>query len=222
MAQQQQPDDSLLREIDDALRHDKLMDLWRRFRAPILAAAIALVVATAGHGIWQNYQEKQGGIALEKLTSAELLYGQGKYAEAEAAFAALAKESHGNVRDMALLWQGRAIEQQEPARAVSVLAELANHPSGSDAIWADLACLRLAGIDEARASCLGNPQASPMKPERDFLRAARLWKEGDVVQARITLKKIADNAQLPETLRGRARDFLAVMPEEKKTEGASK
>jgi hypothetical protein len=205
-------DDSLLREVNDAVRHDQMVALWRQYRMPLLCAAIALIVATAGSSAWHSYKEKQGSIAMGELDKAQTLYGRGQFKEAATAFAAMADHAMDrNLKDMGHLWQARALQSSgDKEGAVKILLDVANRPAGSDAIWPDLACLRLAGLDESKANCLGNGK-SPLKAERDIARAAQLWHEGKSKEAAKLLQTLADDPNTAENVRARAQHYLTVV-----------
>lgn len=45
----------MFREVDDELRRDRLLALWKRFGAYIIGAAVALVVVVGGRAFWTDY-----------------------------------------------------------------------------------------------------------------------------------------------------------------------
>lgn len=205
------PTDSLMREVNDAVRHDRMVALWRQYRAPLLAAAIALVVATAGTGMWKNYQEKRAGEAMQQFTIAQQRYDAGEFARAADDFATTADmASRGELRDLAHLWQGRALAQNDKMeKAVAVFEQVATQPEGKDLVWRDLACLHLVGIDSGKAECL-KAGASPLAGERELVRASLLWKAGKSDDATSLLTRIANTPTYSEKLRNRARDYLSI------------
>lgn len=206
-----EPTDSLLREVDDAVRHDRMVALWRKYRAPLLAAAIALIVVTAGAGLWKGYQEKRAGEAMQQFTIAQQRYASGEFARAADDFATTADMApRAALRDLAHLWQGRALAQQgKTAKAIAVFESVATAPEGDDLIWRDMACLHLVGLDSTKTECL-KAGDSPLAGERDLVRAALLWQDGKSEEAASILTRIATTPAYSETLRNRARDYLSV------------
>ena len=45
----------VFREVDEELRRDRLLALWKRFGAYIIGAAVALVLVVAGRAFWTDY-----------------------------------------------------------------------------------------------------------------------------------------------------------------------
>lgn len=205
-------DHSLFREIDDAVRHDRMLELWKQYRAPLLAAAIALVVGTAGAGIWRNYQDKQAGLNMQQLSRAQAAYQARKYDDATEKFAALSKNaSTPEARDMALLWQARAeLKAEKNDAAIATLTTLAEKPQGKDLLWRDLACLRLVGLKPEQNSCL-RAGTSPLSTERNFIRAANLWQEGKADAAAKELKALSTDPDASSAQRERAAHYLSVV-----------
>lgn len=208
-----EPNDSLLREVEDALRYDRLMNLWRQYRAPFFAAVIALIVATAGGSLWREYRESRATDTLGALASAHRFYEQGRYDAAAKGFAQAEEEAFtGEARDLARLWQGRALEQGgESEKAVDTYASLADKPQGGDLIWRDLACLHLAGIAGERAADCLKAGGSPLQHERALIEAARLWQAGDAKAADAKLAALAEDANAAEPLRRRAREYRTAL-----------
>lgn len=212
-----EPKDTLLREVDEALRADRVANLWQEYRGTLLAVIIAAVVFAAAFSIWQAYQKNQAEAAMAKFDAAITLFQNGERAKAETAFAGLAKAGSGEKRDLAQLWQARVLEAMGREKdAVPVLTQVAQSSAG-DLLWRDIACLRLMGLSaDLPASCTAGDD-SPLRPMRDEWRAGQLWKEGKVKEARALLAVIA-NSEGSEVNRGqreRAAALLAVMSEEK-------
>lgn len=204
-------DDSLLRDVEDAIRHDRMMALWRTYRGPLFAAAAALVVATAGSALWKTYEKNRAGEAMQQFTIAQQRYEAGDFKAAADDFATTAEIGMGGaLRDLAHLWQGRAlIADGRTQEAVTVLEQVATAPEGDDAIWSDLACLHLVGIAPTKTDCL-KAGDSPLAGERALVRAASLWQQGKMEEAAALLDSIAANASYSESLRSRARDYRSV------------
>ena len=89
--------DNLLNEVDADLRAERMHQLWLRHRFTLLLAVVAIILASAGSTLWQNYQEKRGGEQLLAFRNAQALYEKGETQKAAEGFAALT--SHTNGRD---------------------------------------------------------------------------------------------------------------------------
>jgi hypothetical protein len=212
-------DDSLIREVNDAVRHDQMVALWKQYRTPLFAIAAALVLATAGSSIWSNYRDSRGAEAMQAMSSAQALLVAGSYAPAAEAFAKAGDDAlTGESRDLAHLWQARALQAaNEEGKAIAVLEKLATKPEGKDPIWSDMACLRLVGLDATKTTCL-NGGESPLANERQLVRAANLWQAGKDAEAAEILRKLAHSVDTPEPVRNRANHYLSVAADGAKAE----
>lgn len=208
--------DLLLGEVDADLRWDRMAKLWMRWRKPIFYAAIGLIVLTGASSVWQAQVQKRAQRNMEVLTEAREAYGKGDYATAYKNFHALSATAGGNLSDLSRLWEARTLlSQKKTADAATLLAQLAEHPKGDQLIWRDLACLRLAGLSGTLPATCNDSKDSPLKPQRDELRAARLVEEGKLDEAKAVLKSIATNDGASSTVRGRAQSLLAALEGEK-------
>lgn len=205
--------DNVLREIDQDLRHEKMRQLWRRFRVLILSIAALLVVITAGSSIYADYESKKAGDAMVALDAAIEQLQNGQAAEAATHFDALASESSGELRDMALLWQARAQAQANEAEAaVATLTTLATKPAGTDLVWRDMACLRLMAANADVPATCTSTATSPLKSQRLEWHAALLWQQGKTDEAQVLLRTIVDDETTPPEQRDRARRLMRALP----------
>jgi len=62
--------DAFLREVDEELRRDELVNVWRRYGRWIIVAVIAALAAFGGWLYWQHYQQQRAGSEGEKLLAA--------------------------------------------------------------------------------------------------------------------------------------------------------
>ncbi|MBX6324392.1 MAG: hypothetical protein IRY94_21475, partial [Rhodospirillaceae bacterium] len=47
----------IFREVDEELRRENLVKLWKRYGSYILAAALLIVVGSGGYVVWQRQME---------------------------------------------------------------------------------------------------------------------------------------------------------------------
>ncbi len=206
-------EDNLVREVDEAIRQDQMMALWRYYRKPLIAAAAALIIATTGSVIWQRYEEQRAGVTMHAMLRAHAAFEDGNYGRAVEGFETAEEEaSTAAARDLAQLWQARALEEAgRTEEAIAVLQPLANRPAGDDLLWRDLACLRLVALDEARNDCLQAGE-SPLAAERRQWLAAHYTQQGEVEKARTTLTRLSRDAAASDAVRRQAADMLATLP----------
>ncbi len=202
--------DSLLEEVDQALRADRAGALWSTYRKPLYAIAAALVLGTAANSAWQSYREAKGGALLLKLTQAQKLMDAGKSGDAAKAFGDVAASASGEFKDLALVWQSRALVQSgKMDDAVNALKTAA---TGGHNLWADIACLRLAGLDAASAEgCLSAKANSPLAATRAQWAAANLWAKGDVAGAKAALEAMIADKNTSADTAARLTQWLTLM-----------
>lgn len=66
MAVTPQPDEAFLREVDDAVRQDRLLALWRSYGRLLIAAVVLGLMAFGGYIFWQHRQVESSGVVAEK------------------------------------------------------------------------------------------------------------------------------------------------------------
>ena len=101
--------EAFIREVDEDLRHDRLTAFWRRYGTLVIAAAVAVVVATAGWSGWRYLDERRQ--QRDALAFARALGGGGVRVRDPAGLrGGLDAED-----DVALIGAGREGEQGEQA-----------------------------------------------------------------------------------------------------------
>lgn len=200
--------DILLMEVDADLRAARLSAFWQRWRLPLLVAAVALVVGTAAHSLYQGWQLRAAQARYARLSAAVAELNAGRPNEAAKSFAAIAVDAPASTRPLVLLWQARALSAaKKPAEAIRALLA-ATQPMGS--LWADVACLRLVGLAPEQARCLSVTVESPLASLRERWRIAQAWQQGDA-QALSQSVKLRENLSLPPAAAEEIRGWLAVM-----------
>lgn len=200
--------DHLLQEVDADVRAERMHQLWARNRSKLLFLVVAILVATAGNSIWTAYEQKRGGELLLALTDAQALYSDGKFTEAAAAFETTATAASGDTQTLAQLWQGRALARAgKNPEAISVLKEA----SIARSVWGDLACLRLATLDAAAATCLSDTHDSPLAGQRQEWFAANLWDAGKKAEAAKVLEDLSTAADTTEASRAQLTQWLTTV-----------
>ena len=201
----------IFHEVDEEVRREQLKRLWDRYSIYLIALAVLLV---AGIGAWRGYEywvAKRAAAAGAAFESAAALGEQGKYAEAETAFAKIAAEAPAGYRALARMRVAGVLGQLKPAEAVKAFDELSADAS-LGAIWQDLAAVR-AGmllVDTASLADMRRRLDPVAEPTRSFRHTARellalsAWRNHDLPAARRYLDMIAGDAETPVGTRARA------------------
>jgi hypothetical protein len=201
----------IFHEVDEEVRREQLKKLWDRYSIYLIAVAVLIV---AGIGAWRGYEywvAKQAAAAGEEFEVAMSFSEEGKYAEAEAAFAKVAAEAPNGYRMLARMRAAAALAQVKPADAVKAFDEISADTSFGTT-WQDLAAVR-AGmllVDTAPLAEMRQRLESLAEPTRSFRHTARellalsAWRNHDVAVARRYLDMIATDAETPPGTRARA------------------
>jgi hypothetical protein len=85
----------IFQEVDEDIRREQLRKLWDRFGPYVLAAAVLIVVATAGYKGWEYWQARQAAATGDRFLAALQLANDGKHDDALKAFEAISKDGSG-------------------------------------------------------------------------------------------------------------------------------
>lgn len=201
--------DHLMDEVNADVRAERLHALWMKYRTHVAVVAGLVIVATAGNSLWNSYQQKRGGQLMVQFRNAERLFEQKRFDESANSFATLVKGTDGELNNLAQIWQARAlVAAGKKDKAVAALRSASNHGA---ALWGDIACLRLASLDIAEATCLTQKKATPLAWQRAQWAAANAWAEGDLAKATEVLNALLKNESLPEAVRSEVGRWLATI-----------
>jgi hypothetical protein len=131
------------REVDEEVRRDRVIGLWKKHRYGLIAAAVLLV---AGTGAWRLYSQYRDGLsqaAGAKFEEAMQLSRDGKSEEASAAFDALSKTAPKGYAGLARLRAADERAASDPQAAIKAYEDLAAGPA-ADPAYKDFARLRAA------------------------------------------------------------------------------
>ena len=85
----------IFREVDEEVRAERAKELWRKYGAFVVGAAVLAVLAVGGFQLWKHMQAEAAAEASLRLEEAAVLADGEKPADAAAAFAAVAAEGGG-------------------------------------------------------------------------------------------------------------------------------
>jgi hypothetical protein len=210
----------IFHEVDEEVRRERLQKLWDQYGHFAIAAAIVVVLAV---GAWRGYQwweAKQAAEASARFDAAAQLAEQGKYADAETAFAAVAKDGTSGYRSLARFREAAALAERDPKAAIAVYDAIAAD-AGMGQLFQDLAAVRagMLMVDSAplpelarrleRAAAAG---ASFRHNARELL-ALGAFRASDMAAVKRWCDLIINDAETPPDVRSRA-DVLATLAAE--------
>jgi len=206
----------IFNEVDEEIRRDRMMAIWRRYGVFFIAAAVVLVLAVGGYEGWKAWQQKRAVEDAAAFGAAVELSRDGKHAEAAAAFRRLAAEGTPGYRTIASL-RAAAAEAAAGDLGLAVLAyEQAAKDSAAAPLYRELAELMAAyeRLDQADLAEMRR-RLEPIAGDgpwrhlaRELLGLAAL-KAGDTAAARKSFAEVADDAAAPAGARARSAELLA-------------
>jgi hypothetical protein len=201
----------IFHEVDEEVRREQLKKLWDRYSIYLIALAVLIVAGVSGWRGYDYWMARKAAAAGAAFEAAAALNEQGKYAEAETAFAKVATDAPAGYRMLARMRAAGALAQVKPADAIKAYDELSSDAS-IGTTWQDLAAVR-AGMLLVDTTSLAEMQrrlAPLAEPSRSFRHTARellalsAWRNHDLASARRYLDMIATDAETPSGTRARA------------------
>lgn len=201
----------IFHEIEEDLRRERLRKLWDRFGGYIVALALAIVLGTAGWSAYKYWRHQEAAAASAEFQKAVDLAEAGKPQEAEAAFAAIAKDAPAGYRAISLFRAAVEAAARDPKEGIAAFDAIGAN-AGLDPLVRDLAKIRAALIlvDTAPLAEIAtrlDPLAQPGQPLRNSAReilALAQYKAGDLASAHKTATAITEDADASAGVRSRA------------------
>ncbi|MFN0042770.1 MAG: tetratricopeptide repeat protein [Alphaproteobacteria bacterium] len=207
----------LIREVDEELKAERALKLWRRYGKYVVAVAILVVAVTGGAVFWKDQRQKARLAESEKYSEGMSLAFEGKAIEAAAVFAALAKDAGPGYGALARLHEAalKSRSGDDAVAAYDAIAKNSNLSSDFKDLGTILSVMHsLDTIDPAEAAKRLDPLAKDNKNWRFSAKemlAVLALKQNDAERAKALYKSLADDPNSPPALRARATEMLAAM-----------
>lgn len=206
-------DDTILREVDQALAEDKTTTEFKKNLPLILGAAFVAVAGVGGYQVWKSSRDAAAATASAAYEEANRA-GEGE--EAEKAFEALAAGEGGYAVIARMRLAGEHASNGESDKALALFREVYAANGASKRIK-DLARIRAAylSIAEGRDAVIKDigaleTDASPLGHYAREILALAALKAADYQTAETMFLKAAADLGAPEPVRARAREFAAL------------
>ena len=204
-------------EVNEELRAERARQLLRRYGALMVAGAVLVVGAVAGWQGWRWYQARQdqstAGLYLSAMNLGE---GEANRPAAIAAFTALSAAAPDGYRTLARLREAALKADSGDLPGALSLWDQVAADGAADPLLRELASLLWAQhqIDKGDPALLEarlRPLASPDNPWRALAEeqlALLDLRQGKSEQAKSTFRRLAQDANAPNGVRGRASGLL--------------
>lgn len=209
----------IFQEVDEDVRRDKAMGLWRKYGIYVIILCVAIVVGTAGRVGWREYKTAQRAEESARFVMAEQLLQKGETAAAIASFQSLAAEASTGYGLIAKFQAAAArIEAGDSAGAMTAF-DLIAADDGIDPIFRGLATLQAVmllidnGATQDLTRRIGDlvDGDSPWRYSGLEMQAVLKHRDGDIAGARAAFKALSEDAGAPDGMRGRAAQMLAAL-----------
>ena len=208
--------DEFIREVDEAVRQEQWLKLWKRYGNYVVAAVLAVVIGTAAGVGWRTWQERARHDEARRYAAAQQLLSDDRPAEAAAAFEALAADAGSGYRVLARL---RAAEARaaagDPAAATALLEQLATNDEAEHRYRSlgELLATQRVAADADPSALLAQLEPligvdDPWRHSALELRALAQMRSGDTAAARQTLNDLLNDPLTPPDLGRRAGELL--------------
>lgn len=196
--------EGLIREVNEAMRQEKLQRALTYFGRYIVLGSVAIVLATLGYVGWQSHVHSRYEAGTEKLYLAIKQLEGGKAFQAREAFETIAKEEDAELAMLAKLWLVKLKAQAgKPDEAADMARSILKETEGkkSFASYRDWVTLYLSPSEDYT-------QNTFRVTNMERLAMAHM-KAGKRAEAATILQRIAEDNATPNTMRERATLILA-------------
>lgn len=214
----------IFHEVDEEVRREKLKQLWERHGNLIVALALLVVLAVGGWRGWEWWESQKAAESGAAFEAAVTLAESGKQAEAQEAFAKIAKDGSSGYRVLARFREAAELAKTDGAASVKLYDALASDSSLGRALQ-DLAVIRagLVLVDTAPLADLSSRLEPLTTADRPFRHTARellaigAWRLGDTAAAKKWFDLIASDLETPAGTRQRMEVLMTLSGEKAKT-----
>jgi len=209
----------IFQEVDEDVRRDKAMVLWRKYGIFVIIICVAIVIGTAGRVGWREYKTTQRTEESARYVVAQQLLTKGETAAAISSFQSLAADASTGYGVIAKFQAAAArIEAGDTAGAVTAF-DLIAVDDGIDPIFRGLAGLQavMLLIDGGGTEDLTRRIADLVATESSWrysgleMQAVLKHRDGDRAGARAAFKALSEDAGAPDGMRGRAAQMFAAL-----------
>ncbi len=208
----------IFREIEEELRRDNLLKLWRRYGKYVIAAVVLALVIAGLVVAWRDYRASQRHAEAARYSAALTLVREGKDAEAAKLFGELAHDGGGYGMIAAFEQAQLLAKSGDRSGAVAAYDRLA---AASDIApeFREVAVLLsvMQSFSDADAKTVIErlrpltASGNPWRANALDLTAAATLKAGDREGARKIYQQLADDLAAPQALRARAAEMAAAL-----------
>jgi len=222
--------DSLLREVDDEIRREKLAKLWDQYGLLMLTAAAMIVAGVLGFQWWQRTTLENAQAFGAKYQNALLLAQQGKAGEAAKIFSEIAANGPKGYAVLARIkLAGGKVKAGKGDEAVKLYDAVIND-GGADELLAGYARLQAASLRAGKADWTEMQNrlndlakaSSPWRYSAKELLGIAARHAGKLAEARKYFEQLLADPLVPRSISARVRVLLSLVTEAELASAAKK
>jgi len=210
--------DDLFREVDEEVRQDQYLKLWKQYGVYIAGVVLAVILITVGVVVWRDLQRSELEANGEKMLAA-LAVVEERPDEALDQLAALGDEGTKGYRLLARLREAALLSERGDARSAVSIYDAVAADTGQEQIYRDLAKLLSVShgmsimdrgeVEDRLASLVADD--NPWRYSARELVATAVMASGDTAAAREAFQALVDDVDAPSGVRARAAELLAIL-----------
>ncbi len=209
--------DSFRREVEEELRRDRMVAVWKQYGTYIIAAVAAVLFSFAGYKFWQSSRLTAAQQAGASYTEASRLIKEGKIEEGLKAFEVISKTAPGGYAGLTQLQIAGA--QREAGKTDDAIKtyELLSTATSADPILRDYATLQIAALQSGKAdfTVIKNRLNGLLVADNAYRYSARelvglaAFQAGNMTEARKAFDTLMLDVSTPPGMARRTRMMLA-------------
>jgi hypothetical protein len=211
--------DEFIREVDEAVRQERWLKLWKQYGTYLIAAVAAIVLGTAAGIGWREYQTSARLDEARRFIAATEMLEAGQHETAALAFESLAADARSGYRDLARLRVAAArAAAGDPAGRQSALGEVTAAADAADVRQLGRLLVLQRDVDQGTGAAAEDLEpltrdGVPWRHSAAEMQALAQIRAGQTDAARDTLRSLADDPMAPVNLSRRAAELLAALGE---------
>jgi len=212
-------DDSIFREVDEAIRHDQLKALWDKYGIIAMSGAVLIVASVGGYKFWNYWQGEQAAKAGARFIGGITLLEDKKASDAVDVFKSLSSDAPSGYRILANFQLAAVyVKEGKPGQALKIYEELTSN-SKVNSIQQGFANIQAATlrVDEApfdemtkRLEALA-VTGNPWRHSARELLGLSAYRNNDIKVAERFFTVMLSDQQTPQNMRSRAQMMMSLM-----------
>jgi len=210
--------DDLFREVDEEVRQDRYIKIWKRYGIYISALVVTIILITVGVVVWRDIERSALESNSEVLISA-IESSSDRQNEALEQLKIIGDEGNEGYRLLAKLREGAILSKMGDISGAVLVYDSIALDNNQDVIYRDLASvlavshgmsiMSLGEVEDRLASII--VEINPWRYSARELLATAIMLSGDKKRAIKEFKPLVDDTKAPAGVRARAAEMLVIL-----------